>query len=121
MGNKTATMPSIVIQKGDPDFTKKTAIVAVVDRYRALHPDEWAVFVEGQKAAKAGLYNENGMDKSGIAAMTARIPEKLLDMLDMITEGDGLRIEKDEKLWKWFKESFPVFMISNKRTTKKFL
>lgn len=115
-------MPSVVIQKGDPDFTKKTAIVAVVDRWKETYPAEWALFVEGNKMARTGRFDEMAMDPTRTVALSVRIPKKLLMMIDVMLEGSGVAIEKDDKLWKWFKESFPVFCIAKPgAVTKKFL
>jgi hypothetical protein len=103
---------SVVIQKNDPNRTKKLMISALVERYQKEHPEEWSLFLAGQKQLRASLHNDRGMSKDGLLQNVMSVPVKLMMKLDLVCVNDvGVTIEKDPLIWPWFKESYPEFMV----------
>lgn len=101
----------IVIQRGDPRRTEKEAIVSLVSRWKSVHPEEWEVFMAGQKETRDNAL-DNGRDGAGSMVHRIRVPRKIMEAIDLLFESEGIRLENDKSLWNWFLESFPEFVIA---------
>ena len=101
-----------VIQRGDPRRTEKQAIVALVARWKSSFPEEYELFMQGQRETRANLMNDRASDPTGSMVHRIRVPRRVMEGIDLLFEAEGIRLENDKDLWKWFLESFPDFLIA---------
>lgn len=105
----------VVIQRGDPNSTKKKFIAAIIEKYQRDNPEDWVYFVESQKQERNRLHKETGASLDGNIQLMFSIPKKLIQQLDLVSLDDtGVTIEKDPIIWPWILENYPEFQTPRK-------
>lgn len=99
-----------VIQANDPDRTQKEMIIALVQRWKAKHPHDWAVFALQTKEKRDNLTNENGISADGTHRYEASVPKSLFNQIEFAVSATGTKLEESH-YWPWLLESFPEFRI----------
>jgi hypothetical protein len=101
-----------LIHKADELAETKQWIIHAVARWKRKHSQEWSLFQRDLAELRSSLYKSSGIDFEGTHQRVARVPSGLLKQLDALN--GNVNITNNENLWKWFKHSFPEFIVTKK-------